>query len=112
MTEEDDNLAHGLARDYASARGEISWNDPGYTAWAERRYAENHIVYLVWRDDTKPHHIDYDLLKDERPTGGDLYTRYPLRVQESAKFLRATLRVSDPVIPDECRPLFPVASKC
>ena len=55
MAEEDGELVHWLEREYALAFGEISWNDDGYMAWAQRRYVEGHVVYLVWRDDTERH---------------------------------------------------------
>ena len=68
MAEVDDDLAYWLEREYAIACREISWNDDGYMAWAQRRHVEGHVVYLVWRDDTKRRHIDYDLLEDQSAT--------------------------------------------
>jgi hypothetical protein len=97
MAEEDDDLAYWLAREYTRACDEISWNDDGYMAWAERRHAGNHVVNLVWRDDTKRHHIDYDLLKDERPTVGGIRRRViHCETREKANRLKAMLLASDP----------------
>ena len=97
MADEDDDLAHWLAQGYANARKEISWDDDGYMAWAERKHEENHVVYLVWQDDTKLHRIAYDVLKDESPTIG-LIRRDVIHCesQERAKFLRTTLLAPDP----------------
>ena len=97
MAEENDDLAYWLAREYAIACREISWNDDGYMGWAERKHEENHIVYLVWQDDTKPHRIAYDVLKDESPTIG-LICRGVIHCEskDRAKFLRTTLLAPDP----------------
>jgi hypothetical protein len=73
MAEEDGDLAYWLAREYARACREISWNDDGYMAWAERRYRENEVVYLVWQDETKPYGIDCHVLKDQSPTIGQIH---------------------------------------
>ena len=59
MAEEDGELVHWLEREYALAFGEMTWNDDGYMAWAQRRYVEGHYVDIfVWRNlfPSVPHH--------------------------------------------------------
>jgi hypothetical protein len=97
MAEEDGDLDYWLAREYMRVCGEITWNDDGYMAWAERKLEENHIVYFVWLDDAKPHHIAYDVLKDESPTVGQV-RRAVIHCESRARagVLRTMLLAPDP----------------
>jgi hypothetical protein len=66
-------------------------------AWAERRYRENEVVYLVWQDETKPYGIDCHVLKDQSPTIGHIRRAViHCESREKATMLGTMLRAPDP----------------
>ena len=101
MAEEYDRLAEELARLYTVACKRIGWYSDGYRAWVERQIINNDVVYLVWRDSTKPYGIDYELWKDERPTTGS----YQTGVVHCASLDRARAIAKMFGTPDDRRPI-------
>jgi hypothetical protein len=59
--------SESIARFFAAACELCDYNGDGYRDFIERQLAGNDVVYVVWLDSSKPHNIDYDLLKDQRP---------------------------------------------
>jgi hypothetical protein len=82
---EDDDLAHWLRSRYADNRNVNNWNDNDYIAWVERQHAENHVVFLVWLDNTKPQGVDHIILKDERPMMVGQYRREVIHCESAKK---------------------------
>jgi hypothetical protein len=96
MAEENDDLGYQLARRYREACEDISFDNDGYWKWVEDQYAKHPVVYLVWLDSTKPHDIDYEPLKDQRPAG--LYRPEAIHCEsrERAMTIKTMLLAADP----------------
>jgi hypothetical protein len=99
MAQEDDRLAHWLAGAYSGVAEHLEDEK-----WIKNECAKNQIViYGVWPDRTKPHEVDYEVLKGgellEKRSGGVSKIVVPCSSRKQAIWIRN--RFCDPDLPDD-----------
>ena len=68
MDEEEDRRLEQLVRLYRAARERMDGlDDAAVEQFIEDQFEQGNIVYGVWLDATKPHGIDYEVLKSSDP---------------------------------------------
>ena len=71
---------------------DLRWDHENYESETLHRYKKNHVVYLVWLDNTKPHGVDFILCKNQRFLGKGKYCVIPCKSKEDAGRLWEGLR--------------------
>ena len=88
--DEEDRLGETLATLYRNGRERMAGlDDAKQCEFIGSQFAQGDLVYAVWLDASKPHGIDYEVLKGgERQLGITIMTVVPCNDGEQAKRFR------------------------